>query len=315
MNNASPDRRLKIAIGPKMLGWGSWEWVGHGLLQGLAEHFDVEGFAWGELPRCDVAIIVKHFRAVPSRSLDRVPAIIFCPVDVFGSVREIEESSSFLRRCSRIVVHSHRLMRYFEPYASVEYMDHHVSFILPEPASYREDGFVFWAGVRDNVGPLIRWLDQHALPCNLRILTNLEESQSADAPFELRISSDHTIVVENWSRERHIELLTRAKASIDIKGNDFRSAHKPPAKAIDYIASGVPLAMNLSSSSATHLARLGFDVVSPTDAQRWLSHEYWRETRQFGGTLREQLSFTRVMTRFRRLLDDVLSTEFIRPTS
>ena len=57
-------------------------------------------------------------------------------------------------------------------------------------------------------------------------------------------------------------------AAIDIKGDDFRSRHKPPAKAIDFIASGVPLAMNPDSSMVEHLARMGFDVASPLDTER-----------------------------------------------
>jgi hypothetical protein len=77
-------------------------------------------------------------------------------------------------------------------------------------------------------------------------------------------------------------MTTAARAVIDIKGQDIRSRHKPPAKGIDVIASGVPLAMNPDSSTAEHLARMGFEVASPLDTDRWLSREYWEETRRFG---------------------------------
>ncbi len=78
-----------------------------------------------------------------------------------------------------------------------------------------------------------------------------------------------------------------AKAALDIKGQDFRSRHKPPPKAMDFLASGVPLAMNPESSPVEHLARMGFAVPSPLDTQRWFSREYWKETRRFGQALRE----------------------------
>ena len=98
-----------------------------------------------------------------------------------------------------------------------------------------------------------------------------------------------------------------ARAAIDVKGNDFRSRHKPPAKAIDFLASGVPLAMNHDSSPVEHLARMGFEVADPRDTERWLSREYWEETRRFGAALRELLSLERVARRWKRVIDDVLA--------
>jgi hypothetical protein len=92
----------------------------------------------------------------------------------------------------------------------------------------------------------------------------------------------------------------------DIKDNDFRSGHKPPAKAIDAVASGVPLAMNPDSSPVEHLGRLGFEVATPLDTQRWFSRAYWEETQRFGRALRELLSLERVGQRFRRIIEDVI---------
>jgi hypothetical protein len=71
------------------------------------------------------------------------------------------------------------------------------------------------------------------------------------------------VQIEEWTPQRQLGLTAGARAALDIKGDDFRSRHKPPAKAIDFIASGVPLAMNPDSSPVEHLARMGFDVASP----------------------------------------------------
>jgi hypothetical protein len=98
-----------------------------------------------------------------------------------------------------------------------------------------------------------------------------------------------------------------ARAALDIKGDDFRARHKPPAKAIDFLAAGVPLAMKPDSCVVEHLARLGFAVASPLDAAAWLSPEYDEETRRFGAALRELLSLERVGRRWRRLLEEVLA--------
>jgi hypothetical protein len=115
------------------------------------------------------------------------------------------------------------------------------------------------------------------------------------------------IEIEEWTPERHVELTREARAAIDIKGNDFRSRHKPPAKAIDFIASGLPLAMNPDSSTVEHLARMGFDVASPLNTERWLSREYLADTQRFGAALREVLSLERVGRRWKRILDELVA--------
>src|SRR5207244_1449787 len=97
-------------------------------------------------------------------------------------------------------------------------------------------------------------------------------------------------------------LTAAARAAIDIKGENHRQRHKPPAKAIDFIASGVPLAMNESTSPVEHLARFGFDVASPLEPERWLSRAYWEQTRHFGLALREILSLRWVALRWRWLI-------------
>jgi hypothetical protein len=155
--------------------------------------------------------------------------------------------------------------------------------------------------------PLVDWINRHPLPCPLRVLTNPETPGSVPTPAEFGFASNIDVQIQEWTPGRHLQLTSMARAAIDIKGDDFRSRHKPPAKAIDFIASGVALAMNPDSSTVEHLALLGFDIVSPLDTKRWLSPEYWEETRRFGTALRELLSRQRVGLRYKRIIEQVLS--------
>jgi hypothetical protein len=60
--------------------------------------------------------------------------------------------------------------------------------------------------------------------------------------------------------------------------------------------------MNADSSPVEHLARMGFDVASPLEPDRWLSRAYWGETRRFGLAIREMLSIERVARRWRLVI-------------
>ena len=256
--------------------------------------------------------------------------MIYAPVDYYGSPAEIDADARMLRKCSRILIHCERLRKYFEPYAPVDYVDHHVKFVAEEPSANMQESevrdqtsedreYILWVGVRTNLPALVAWVNDHPLPLPLHVLTNLEDPTRVPTPGELGFretrsresavgsSRQRAIWIENWAPERHIALTAGARAAIDIKGDDFRSRHKPPAKAIDFIASGLPLAMNPDSSSVEHLARMGFEVVSPVDTERWLSHEYQEETRQFGRALRELLSRRRVGLRHKRIIEEVLA--------
>ncbi len=70
--------------------------------------------------------------------------------------------------------------------------------------------------------------------------------------------------------------------------------------------------MNEESSPVEHLARLGFEVASPLDPERWLSRDYWEETRRFGCAIRELLSLERVARRWKRVIEQVLAVRVAR---
>jgi hypothetical protein len=296
-----------------MPGWGSWEWIGEGLAEELGKYCRTSIFPGGVVPEADAVIVVKHAPTAGwVEAAGRRAAVILCPVDYYGSAAQIDADAAMLRRCARIVVHCEGLRRYFEPYAPVAYMDHPVKFVPPVPASYRTDGFILWTGVRTNVAPLAEWVNAHPLPAELLVLTNLADvgrignpSYGAGRPEDFGFRGKG-VRIENWTKERHIEAAGQARAAVDIKGQDFRCRHKPPAKAIDFLASGLPLAMNEDSCVVRHLAGMGFDVASPVDTERWLSREYWEETRRFGAAVPELLSRERVGRRWRVIIEGVL---------
>jgi hypothetical protein len=307
-SSAEHARKPVVAFGPVMPGWGSWEWVGADLVSELAQYFRTTTFAGSGFPDADVVVVVKH--APPREWVEQVArraAVVYCPVDFYGSAAEIDADAVIMRRCARVVVHCERLRRYFEPYARVQYLDHHVKFISPLPEGHRQDGYVLWVGVRTNLPPLVEWVNAHPLPGELRVLTNPEQPGVIPPAAAFGFRQAEGVRIEEWSPELHRERAAGARAALDVKGNDFRSRHKPPAKAIDFLASGVPLALQPDSSPAEHLARLGFEAAEPEDAGCWLSRAYWEETRRFGAALRELLSIQRVGRRWKRLLDAVLA--------
>lgn len=282
--------------------------MGADLAAALSRDFRVLTFAGWDAPTCDALVVVKH--PPPPGWFDRAgprPAVVYCPVDAFGSASEVDAAGPWLRRCARVVVHCERLRRYFAPYTKVEYLDHHVKFASAPRREYRADGDLLWVGVRTNLPPLVAWVNSHPPPLPLDVLTNFEAPGRAPSPVALGFRPDVPVRVHEWSAARQAAMTAVARAAIDVKGSDFRSRHKPPAKGIDFVASGVPLAMNADSGTSEHLGRLGFEVADPKDVDRWLSREYWEETARFGAALRELLSLERVARRFGRVLDEVLA--------
>jgi hypothetical protein len=291
-----------------MSGWGSWDWVGADLADELAHCYRTMRYRLGEVPVADVVVVVKHAPLHDwAEEVSRRAALVYCPVDYYGSAADIDADGPFLRRCACILVHCQRLRRYFEPYAPTLYMDHHVKFIAPPPHAYRASGYLLWVGVRTNLPALVEWVNAHPPPGELRVLTNPEDPAAVPAPAALGFRGKVDVRVAPWSAALQAEWTAAARAALDVKGQDFRSRHKPPAKAIDFLASGVPLAVNPDSSAAEHLAALGFEVAAPLDPDHWLSRAYWEETQRFGAALRELLSRVRVGRRYRRVIDGVLA--------
>jgi hypothetical protein len=276
-------------------------------MDGCSSAFEMVTYS-DHIPRCDVLVIIKY--NLPHEIVRRVSenaAVVFAPIDYYGSSAEVDRDYPMLSRCARIVIHSRSLRKYFQSYAPVEYLDHHVKYAAPMPRAYRQDGPVLWVGMQNNLPPLVDWVNEHHLPGDLWLLTNQKDTKlPLPSAADLGFRNNGLIRIEAWSANKHIAWTKQARCAIDVKGTAFRARHKPPAKAIDFIASGVPLAMNSDSNSVRHLAELGFEVAAPEDSQRWLSREYWEETRRFGRALRTILSRTFVGRRWQRLLRQVV---------
>jgi len=297
----------EVRIGPEIPESGSWNWLGQDLIDewGTSKPFQIKPFS-GEFPSCDVLVFIKWLPSLKELAeLSSGAAIVYCPVDIYGSSREIDADWRRLTLCDRVILHTPFLEKYFRSYTSVVCLDHHLKFSVPARQSYVAEGPILWTGGRADLPPLVDWVNQHGLPEELIVLTDFEghaHRTSGDFGF----ASDRRVVVEEWSAERHLKLLAVARAAIDVNGQDFRQRHKPAAKALDVISSGVPLAMSAGSSSARYLRGLGFEVVTPEDRDRWLSEDYWQETQHFSRYLSDSLSRTSIADRWEDVINDVL---------
>ena len=305
--------RSLIGIGPVYPGIGSWERIGKEIGQELAKNFHIEFFT-NSIPQCDLAIIVKYdFPLLMETRPSDVP-VIYCPVDCYESAGDIDRDGDRLFQCCQIITHSESLKKYFRPYAPVEYLDHHVRFISKLLGPKPLDGPILWTGVFSNLLPLIEWINHNPLSRELWILTNLGQGALTASPSKLGFKEDSTVRIENWNPKKHVEWAGLASYAIDIKGTDFRARHKPPIKAIDFIASGLPLAMNANSSSFRHLAKLGFQVASVEDQEYWFSNDYRECTLEFGAELRMSLSRENVGKRFKTIIERILGNASAKQT-
>jgi len=303
----SATQKRTISIGPEIPEAGSWNWVGKDLLNELAalDNYEAGSFRH-ELPRCDECIFVKWLPDLEKlQALSQQSSVIFCPIDIYGSGAEIDADWQRLRLCDRVIVHSPSLEKYFRGYAPTVSFNHHLKFTIPTRKTFVEDGPILWTGVWANLPPVVEWVNQNSLPEELIILTNFD-GHSLRTPQEFGFSDSRNVCVGQWSAKRHLELLSISRAAIDIKGDDFRQRHKPPAKALDLIASGIPLAMNHDSISAHHLRDLGFEIPSPDDIGYWLSKEYWEKTQAFGNLLTREISRSKIMEQWMSLISQVV---------
>jgi hypothetical protein len=304
-NTTPVSRRPIVAFGPELPEDTAWQWVGADLASELRGTFETVTFR--DLPPpCDVLVIVKYQLPLELvRAVARHAAVLYCPIDNYGCAADLDADWEMLRCCSRVVLHAPLLRKYFQSYAPVETLDHHVKYAAPLRETFQPHGPIVWTGWRSNLPPLAKWLNSNFLPETLHVLTNLDPVKGSD-PTVYGFHHPSAVRIEPWSAERHVQLLASARAAIDIKGTDFRQRHKPATKAMDVIASGVPLAMNSDSSSSLFLRGLGFEIASSDDPARWLSEAYWRETREFGRLVRQHLSLSSVGARMRQVIEGVL---------
>jgi hypothetical protein len=296
----------QVAIGPCMEGFGSWDWLGADLARGLGEDFRVSVFSH-DPPAADVTIFIKQFAPLDVlRSLAPKTQILYCPVDAYGSAAEIDADAERLLLCRRIIIHAPRLRPYFQSYARVESLEHHVKHTIPTRGDVITDGPILWVGVRSNLAPLVAWVNDHPLPRPLVVLTNPERSEDLRDPANFGFRPTTAVQLATWSPQTHRDWLSRCSGALDIKGDDFRARHKPAAKALDFLASGLPLAMNPTASSVETVRRLGFEIASVAEPEWWLSAEYARRTQAFGRRISTEYAFPRLRQSWRRIVGEVL---------
>jgi hypothetical protein len=295
---------MKIAIGPAR-DFPSWHWCGGDLVPGLKSVHDVAIFRqYADLSsgRFESVVIVKKppsgMASSHHRSLAGGVRIVYIPVDFFKTETQIEQHSQFLRSCDVVATHCSRLDGYLLPHCRrLAHVEHYGKHVLPAMADYRPEGFVLWTGQGTHARHAYGWYTKMVRDFRLVILSNALDFATWDANPGVRCIP--------WSEEEHLLLLGEAKAGLDIKGGDFGQMTKPPTKAQQFVASGVPTAVNRESYSWEWFHGRGFDLADPDDGERWFSRRYWEETREFGLSLREEISKERVAASYLDLLRDM----------
>ncbi len=292
---------IRIAIGPRLPEFGSWNWLGEGLTDNLQLPFVVEQFAEIENPPdSDIVVFIKFLpTAMQLAQIAQRTKIVYLPVDMHGDCREIDSGYDAFRYFSKVLVNSERLIRYFASYCEVEYVDHPLKFALAEPRISNQEGPLVWIGQLCNLPPVVDWVNSQNLDQELWVLSNF--AASTVSPKSLGFTND-AIRIEVWDERRHIDFLRVASAAIDVKGNDFRARHKPPAKALDFLASGIPVILNRGSSADLHLSQLGAVTLNTDDWKSQLTPEHRQLVFKQADSLRQMVSPQRVWQKVQNVL-------------
>ncbi|MEO8667033.1 MAG: hypothetical protein ABI399_00835 [Bauldia sp.] len=289
-----------LAIGPRTAA-PSWEWVGRGLAGELATYMNVATFDdFAAPPAADITVVVK--RRPPAAFVAAVKArggrMVYAPIDAYYGSAEIAEDSVALRGCDLVLLHSEALRPHIAPYCrDMVIIEHHGRFSLATLADYKPTGFLLWIGACEHVPHLVQWLAAHPVSSEVRILTDLKSKRGRIAAhfdahrLGLRLDfGEHAInghPAFQWSEDAQAELMRDCRAAIDIKGTSFNQATKPPTKAQQFVASGIPFGCNPDSSVAAYFREHGFDVADAADETRLTSPRYFAETRAYAPRLRQ----------------------------
>src|SRR6267143_2373894 len=324
----SPDRSPTPVrgSGPRVVGFGpvrdvpSWGWIGFDTARELSKYYDVVIYdSWLTPLDCDVLFVVKQ--RPPKRFMSdaqrRRTKIVYCPLDAYRDHDHLARDADVLRACEMVVLHSERLLPLVRSYCdNTHFVEHHTRYALNAMADYKDTGFILWVGGYQNVPYLLRWLERHPIEHELKILTDVDNHWgrhqarlfAAEIGMRLKISRDATSIagypMYPWSERRQSEMMRDCRAGLDIKlTENFNQYHKPPTKAQQFVASGIPFAVNSESYSAEYFRVRGFEIASPVETTRWLSREYWEATRVCGERLRASTSIETVGARYRELIE------------
>jgi hypothetical protein len=250
--------------------------------------------------------------------MERSPArLVYCPIDVYDAPDDPARDADLLGACDMVLVHSERLLPLVEPHCrQAHFVEHHLRYALSTMAEYRDRGYILWVGGCQYLPYLLSGLERHPLAVEVRILTDIGNPRARDralvlaADIGMRFSFhgvNATVAghpIEPWSARRQEEMMRECRAALDAKVTArFNQYYKPPTKAQQFVASGIPFAVNSDSYSAEYFRTRGFDVASPVETDRWLSRAYWEETRAWGHRLRAEVSLRAVGLRYQHLID------------
>lgn len=298
---------ISVAVGPALPKFGSWNWIGRGLVNSLEPHMRVCEFSdVTQPPLADIVVFLK-FRP-PAQALHVLKAhgakLVFIPVDVYGSSAEIDHDYSTLKCFDLILAHSRRLIRYLNVAAPVEYVEHPLKYVLPEPKRTCTEGPMLWVGRSCNLSAVSHWFNRSELTHDLWILTDTDgRSMTAE---QLGFLRPWQIRVAEWSEERHMQWLSQAWLAVDVKASDFRSRHKPPAKAFDFLASGIPVLTNRGSSTDLEMCFRGLQPLY-TDSWNCNDPSFEEGTRERNAeVIRAAANARRVWTGIQQLLQNQL---------
>ena len=109
--------------------------------------------------------------------------------------------------------------------------------------------------------------------------------------------------VEKWTQGKHVRYLELATAAIDVKGNDFRARHKPPAKSFDFAACGIPVIVGPGSSADYHFWHVGYTPLYADSWQKHLDRDYRQYAYKKALPLRQLLSGEHIWSQLRMMLE------------
>ncbi|MCI5078373.1 hypothetical protein [Oricola sp.] len=320
MADTSMSGRPTIAFGPSSDA-PSWDWVGVRTARALEGTFNVTLFDdFASIPDASIIVMVKTQppRAFVEAALARGIKLVYLPIDRYHGAEDIAADAWLLGACSLVLSHSRALLPWLEPHARhVGFIEHEAIHALEPLADYRLEGFVLWVGGCEHLPHVVAWLQANDIGAEVTLLTN-DRSKTARVQAHLRAHAlglrlefgDGTVNghrLATWSEEAQERLMRSCRAAIDIKGTDFNQATKPPTKAQQFIASGIPFACNADSSIADYLTWRGFDVADVQDPDRLFSRDYFDETRTFAPKLRRWTSANAVGETYRDAFESLLA--------
>jgi hypothetical protein len=286
---------VNLLIGPATSKFPSWQWCAADLVPHLERggcvvrtFSDFRELHGGSHDR---VLVVKH--PVPDEVIFTVGRLAYMPVDFFTTPQEITARTPFLGRCDVVASHCDRLGLYLAPYCrEIVSVEHYGKYVLPNPPEWRRDGLVLWTGQRDYAPLVCDWYTRRARGFQITLLSNESPSRRDQSGINSY----------RWTPEGQRALTRVCRAGLDVKGDNFAQMTKPATKVQQFVASGVPCAVNRGSWSWEYFHQLGLDLADPDDEARWFSESYRDEVAAFGRAYRSKITPEAVAASYLRFL-------------